>query len=125
MFIFPLGAKYDYEQAKIFAEILAGIVHNRLPSTTSIERSTAKRKDKVYVDFLQNRKAQTIAAPYSVRPRPYATVSTPLDWKEVNHQLSPEMFTIWNIEKRLEKTGDLWEVVLSPGVSLVKSTQVN
>jgi bifunctional non-homologous end joining protein LigD len=117
----PLGAKYDYEQAKMFAEILAGIVHNRLPSTTSIERSTAKRKDKVYVDFLQNRKAQTIAAPYSVRPQPFATVSTPLDWKEVNHQLSPRMFTIWNIEKRLENTGDLWEPVLSPGISINKA----
>ena len=114
----PLGAKYDYEQAKTFAEILAGIAHNRLPSTTSIERAVAKRKDKVYIDFLQNRKAQTIAAPYSVRPRPFATVSTPLGWKEVNHQLRPEMFTIMNIEKRLEKVGDLWNPVLGKGISV-------
>jgi bifunctional non-homologous end joining protein LigD len=114
----PLGAKYDYEQAKIFAEILAGIAHNRLPSTTSIERAVAKRKDKVYIDFLQNRKAQTLAAPYSVRPRPFATVSTPLSWKEVNHQLMPEMFTIVNIEKRLEKVGDLWTPVLGKGISV-------
>ncbi|MGE5419693.1 MAG: DNA ligase D, partial [Chloroflexota bacterium] len=62
----PLGAKYDYDQARTFAEILAGIAHHRLPSTTSIERSISKRKDKIYIDFLQNRKSQTIAAPYSV-----------------------------------------------------------
>jgi bifunctional non-homologous end joining protein LigD len=114
----PLAAKYDYEQAKTFAELLAGIAHERLPSTTSIERMTSKRRDRVYIDFLQNRRGQTIAAPYSVRPKPYATVSTPLRWEEVNHQLTPQMFTIHNIEERLSKTGDLWSPVLGPGISL-------
>jgi bifunctional non-homologous end joining protein LigD len=117
----PLDAKYDYDQTKTFAEILAGIAHNRLPSTTSIERMVAKRKDRVYIDFLQNRKGQTIAAPYSVRPQPFATVSTPLKWDEVNHQLTPEMFTIKNIEKRLSETGDLWEPVLKSGISITKA----
>lgn len=117
----PLGAKYDYDQTRTFAEILAGIAHRRLPSTTSIERPVSKRKDKIYIDFLQNRKSQTIAAPYSVRPRPYATVSTPLLWSEVNHQLSPEMFTIKNIEQRLEKTGDLWKPVIGKGIHVTKA----
>jgi bifunctional non-homologous end joining protein LigD len=117
----PLGARYDYDQTKTFAGILAGAVHKRLPSTTSIERVVAKRKDRVYIDFLQNRKGQTIAAPYSVRPRPFATVSTPLRWDEVNHQLSPEMFTIKTIESRLNKTGDLWQPVLKTGISMAKA----
>src|SRR5512133_3867064 len=117
----PLGAKYDYDQARNFAEILAGITHRRLPSTTSIERSLSRRQDKIYIDFLQNRKGQTIAAPYSVRPRPFATVSTPLLWDEVNHQLTPEMFTINTIESRLNKTGDLWQPVLKTGISMVKA----
>ena len=114
----PLAAKYDYDQAKTFAEILAEIVHERLPSTTSIERAVSKRKDKIYIDFLQNRRGQTIAAPYCVRPRPMATVSAPLNWKEVNHLLSPEMFTIKNMEKRIKKVGDLWEPVLKHGISI-------
>ena len=117
----PLGARYNYEQIRTFAEILAVLAHKRLPSVTSIERVVSKRKDKVYIDFLQNRKGQTIAAPYSVRPKAFATVSTPLNWKEVNHRLSPEMFTIMNIEKRLEKTGDLWQPVLKDGISLTKA----
>jgi len=116
----PLAAKYNYDDVKVFAEIMATIVHSRLPDTTSIERSTAKRKDKIYIDFLQNRKGQTIASPYSVRPRPHATVSTPLMWKEVNHQLTPEMFTIKNMEERLSKTGDLWKPVLQKGIVLTK-----
>jgi bifunctional non-homologous end joining protein LigD len=114
----PLAARYDYDQAKTFAEILAVMVHERLPSTTSIERTVSKRKDKIYIDFLQNRRGQTIAAPYCVRPRPMATVSAPLNWKEVNHQLSPEMFTIKNMEKRIKKVGDLWDPVLKQGISI-------
>jgi bifunctional non-homologous end joining protein LigD len=117
----PLGAKYTYDEIKLFAEILAGLVHERLPDTTSIERSTSKRKEKIYVDFLQNRKGQTIAAPYSVRPKPLATVSTPLLWKEVNKDLTPQQFTILNIEKRLEKVGDLWKPVLEKGINITKA----
>jgi bifunctional non-homologous end joining protein LigD len=116
----PLGAKYDYVQARTFAELLASIAHNRLPDVTSLERAVAKREDRVYIDFLQNRKGQTVAAAYSVRPRPLATVSAPLAWKEVNHRLTPEMFTIRNMENRLGKVGDLWEPVLGAGISLNK-----
>ena len=47
-----------------------------------------------------------------------ATVSAPLGWKEVNHHLMPEMFTIKNMEKRIKKVGDLWEPVLKQGISI-------
>lgn len=115
---FPLGAKYDYDQVKIFAEILANLTHSRIPSVTTVERTVSKRGNKIYVDFLQNRKGQTIAAPYSVRPRPHATVSTPLEWNEVNHNLSPEMFTMKNIIPRLEKKGDLWKGIFENPLNL-------
>ncbi|MFO7978009.1 MAG: DNA ligase D [Bacteroidales bacterium] len=117
----PLGARYSYDQVKTFAEIMAVITHQRLPEVTSVERSTSKRKDKVYVDFLQNRKAQTLAAPYSVRPQPGATVSAPLRWEEVNHQLSPQMFTIKNMMQRLDAMGDIWSPVLKEKVALNKA----
>lgn len=114
----PLAAKYTYDEVKTFAELLATFTHERLPKTTSIERTVSKRTNKIYVDFLQNRKGQTIASAYSARPKPGATVSAPLKWEEVNHQLSPKMFTIYNIEERLKKVGDLWEGVLGKGISL-------
>ena len=116
----PLGAKYTYDEVKTFAEIMATLTHERLPAVTSIERTVSKRKNKVYVDFLQNRKGQTIASAYSARPKPGATVSTPLQWKEVNHKLDPKKYTIYTIEKRLEKTGDLWKPVLGKGIVLEK-----
>jgi len=96
------------------------IVHKQIPEFTSLERSPKKRQKKVYLDFLQNRKGQTLAAAYSVRPKPGATVSTPLEWKEVKKGLQPSDFTIKNILKRLEKKGDLWKPVLEKGIDLVK-----
>jgi len=114
----PLGGKYTYDEAKIFTEIMVNIAHQRLPHTTSIDRIVSKRKDKIYLDFLQNRKGQTIASAYSVRPKPEATVSTPLTWKEVTHKLTPQLFTIHNMEDRLKKVGDLWKGVLGKPINL-------
>lgn len=114
----PLGGRYDYDSVKIFAELIAREVHSRLPETTSLERSVKKRDHKIYVDYLQNRKGQTLAAPYSVRPKPGATVSTPLEWSEVNEKLSPSQFTIKNVLKRFEKKGDLWKPVLGKGADI-------
>ncbi|HTK81162.1 MAG TPA: Ku protein [Bacteroidota bacterium] len=53
-------------------------------------------------------KGQTLAAPYSVRPKPMATVSTPLKWKELKRGLSPENFTKKNMLKRLERLGGIF-----------------
>lgn len=117
---FPLGARYNYNQVKIFAEILANLTHSRIPSVTTVERTISKRGEKIYVDFLQNRKGQTIAAPYSVRPRLHATVSTPLEWNEVNHNLTPDMFTIRNTKVRLEKKGDLWQGIFKNPLNIEK-----
>ena len=114
----PLGAKYHYDTVKIFAELIAQEVHARLPESTSLERSIKKRNHKIYIDYLQNRKGQTLAAPYSVRPKPGATVSTPLEWQEVNHSLSPSQFTIKNMIKRLEEKGDVWEPVIGTGINI-------
>lgn len=114
----PLAAKYNYDTVKIFAELISREVHARLPETTSLERSIKKRSHKIYIDYLQNRKGQTLAAPYSVRPKPGATVSTPLEWSEVNPKLSPSQFTIKNVMQRFDKKGDLWKPVLGKGANI-------
>lgn len=116
----PLGAKYDYDSIKIFAELIATKIQQRLPNITSLERSIKKRNNKIYVDYLQNRRGQTLAAPYSVRPVPGAQVSTPLEWSEVNAKLHPSQFTIKNALQRFEKKGDLWAPVLGKGANLKK-----
>jgi bifunctional non-homologous end joining protein LigD len=116
----PLGAKYDYEQSKQLAQLIAILVNRELPTITSVERNPAKRKRKIYVDFLQNRQGQTIAAPYSLRPKPGATVSTPLYWEEVKKGLTPQQFHIKNIFDRLQSEGDIFTPVLKKGIYLKK-----
>lgn len=108
----PLGAKYHYDSVKLFAHLIATEVQSRLPKITTLERRISKRNYKIYIDYLQNRKGQTIAAPYCVRPKPGATVSTPLLWEEVNNDLNPQAFTIKTVVKRFAEKGDLWKGVL-------------
>ncbi len=79
----PLGARYSHDQTVQFARLVNLLVRSRLPRTTSIERDPEKRKGKVYLDFLQNGYGQTLVAPYCLRPRKGAPVSTPLAWDEV------------------------------------------
>ena len=111
----PLGKKYDYDQAKDFANIVCMMATRLIPEFTTLERSLTRRsKDKIYMDYLQNRKGQTIASVYSMRPKKGATVSTPLDWSEVKKGLSPQQFTINNIMERVRKIGDLFAPILDP-----------
>jgi bifunctional non-homologous end joining protein LigD len=114
----PLAAQYDYDQAKSFAEFVAKLVHRTLPAITSLARSPAQRQQRVYLDFLQNRQGQTLAAPYSVRPVAGAVVSTPLKWSEVKRGLEPNRFTMKTVPKRLDKVGDLWKAALGEGADL-------
>lgn len=116
----PLGAKYNYEQSKQLAELIANLVHEELPSFTSLVRNPRKRTDKIYVDYLQNRPIQTICAPYSVRPKPGATVSAPLHWDEVKKGLKMSDFTMKNILERVKAEGDLFDGVLGKGIDLNK-----
>ena len=119
----PLGAKYNYDQSRQLAELLVNIVHHEIPGITSVERSPSKRRRKVYLDFLQNRKGQTIACVYSARPKPGATVSTPLFWEEVGKGLSPQNFTIKNLFQRLKTEGDIFKPVYEKGIDLKKTLQ--
>lgn len=114
----PLNAKYTYDVVREFAHIVASLVQEQLPGITSLERSLKKRGNKIYVDFLQNSRGQTLACAYSLRPVPGASVSTPVLWKEVKAGLHPSQFTIYNIEKRIKKLGDIFYMTLKKGNDL-------
>lgn len=117
----PLGNKYTYEQVKDFAHLVALHVTELLPDSTTLERNLKKRgTQKIYIDHLQNRRGQTVASAYSVRPRPGATVSAPLHWKEVKPGLMPQQFTLQTMQHRLAKTGDLFAPVLGKGIDMLK-----
>lgn len=117
----PLGTKYTYEQSKEFARVIVKLVQAELPAFTTIERKTANRQRKMYLDFLQNRPQATIAAPYSLRPKPGATVSMPLHWEEVKKGLQMKDFTIKNAIARIQREGDLFKPVLGKGINMERA----
>lgn len=114
----PLGAKYNYDQSKQLAELIVTIINNEVPDYTSVLRNPDKRKGKIYLDFLQNRESQTAAAAYSLRPKPNAPVSTPLDWSEVKKGLTASTYTMHNIFDRLKMVGDIFQPILGKGINL-------
>ncbi|MDE3248778.1 MAG: DNA ligase D [Bacteroidota bacterium] len=119
----PLGAKYDYEASKEFGRLIAKLVHEALPEFTSIERATKQRRGKIYIDFLQNRPQATLAAPYSLRPKPGATVSMPLRWEEVKKGLRMSDFNIHNAVQRIRESDDIFKPVLGKGIDMKKAIQ--
>jgi bifunctional non-homologous end joining protein LigD len=116
--VVPLEDRYSYDEAKLFAEIVARHVHAGSPAQTTIERTIAKRpKGTVYLDYVQVGEGKTMVAPYSVRPRAKAPVSTPLGWGEVealarkrakDTQGPLAAYTIKNVPALLASQGDPW-----------------
>lgn len=99
-------------QARAFAEEICAGVHALVPDESTITVSKNQRAGKVFVDFSQNDYADTIAAPYSVRPFSSPQVSTPIELKEITEELDPRNFTMEEVRKRLQKKGDLWANIL-------------
>jgi bifunctional non-homologous end joining protein LigD len=80
---------------------------------TAIYAKAARPRRHVLVDFNQNAWGRTLASVYSVRPRPRATVSTPVTWQEVERGIDTEDFRLDNIPARIKRVGDLWSPMLS------------
>ncbi len=116
----PLEAKYSYDECQMFGRWIATQVTHELPAITTIERMTKERNGKMYVDFLQNRAKATLAAPYSLRPKPGATVSMPLHWEEVKKGLKLQDFNINNAVARAKREGDIFRPVLGKGIDMLK-----
>lgn len=117
--IVPLTSGYSYDTAKVFAEIVARRTATQLAELATLQRSVAKRpSNAVYIDYVQVGQGKTIVAPYSVRARDGAPVSTPLHWSEVEAfarrrpAAAPAdefaKYTIASTPGRLAREGDLW-----------------
>lgn len=117
----PVAPGHRYEQTQAFAHALGKILLAAYPEKTTLERKVNKRGPKVYVDFLQNKRGQTITAVYGVRPHPGAPVSTPITWDEL--AAGPPRFTMHTLMRRLNQVGDLFAPVLRGGQYLAAATE--
>jgi bifunctional non-homologous end joining protein LigD len=116
----PWHGKSSFDLSREFALRISQQIREIFPTLTSLERSPAKRRKKIYLDCFQNARSQTIVAPYSVRPLPGAPVSTPLHWKELKRGLSPRDFTLETVPPRLRSHEDPWENLSQSRNNLLK-----
>ena len=108
----PIGEKYNYTTARKINEFFGKYFSQKYPRLFTVERIVHKRGKKLYFDYLQMWHGKTITAPYSPRATRLATVSTPVEWKELRKGITPEDFTLLNIMNRLKKKGDLFKEMI-------------
>jgi bifunctional non-homologous end joining protein LigD len=113
----PLNTPVTYDETKPFARALAMLLEKQHPKLIVSTQAKAKRKGKVLVDWSQNDDAKTTVCVYSLRARERPTVSTPLEWDEVESALRRRdaerlVFDSEAVLKRVERNGDLFAPVL-------------
>jgi bifunctional non-homologous end joining protein LigD len=113
----PIERRHTHEDAREFADVVAGAIVRAARGLVTTERSLARRHG-VFVDTKMNGHGQQIVAPYSVRPRPGAAVAAPLRWEEVRPDLDPGELTMEVVLERVARDGDLLAPVLSSGQRL-------
>jgi bifunctional non-homologous end joining protein LigD len=112
----PVRRELDYPELFAFAKALAIAIADERPDILTTEFHKAERDDRVFVDVLRNRWAQTAVAPYSVRARPGAPVATPLRWDEVQ-TAGPHPFSVRTMPERLQAEGDPWADIAGAAAS--------
>src|SRR5689334_711362 len=105
----PLKPANEYDKAGEFARLFATEVARRAPKIATVERALAKRAStQVYVDWMQNARGKSLAAVFTARAKPKATVSMPLTWKQISQGVKITDFTITNVPELLKKKGNPW-----------------
>jgi bifunctional non-homologous end joining protein LigD len=112
--VLPLPPRTSYETSAQLALRLAEAVVATDPKRATLERGIkARPKGSIYIDVLQNARGKSMAAPYSVRAKPAASVSAPLRERELTGRLRIEAFTVKTIPSRVARAGDLWGDAIS------------
>jgi bifunctional non-homologous end joining protein LigD len=108
----PVLRQFDYYTVRTAAMTVCSFVFREHSDLITLEWAVEKRAGKIFLDYNQNVKGKTLAAPYSPRPVPGACVSVPLNWDELE-SVYPTDHTILNTPDRLKKNGDPWADILA------------
>lgn len=107
--VVPLDGSADFDAVRGFAREVAECVAGEDPDRFTTEQRLAKRRGRLFLDTGRNAWGQTVVAPYSVRARPGAPVSTPLSWDELGDgRLRADRFTVRNLFRRLARVEEPW-----------------
>jgi bifunctional non-homologous end joining protein LigD len=106
--VVPLERRHSWDEVKDFAREVATHLANTFPDRFTASMSKARRRGKIFVDYLRNTRGATAVAPYSLRARPGATVATPLAWGELSAKTPPTAFTLTTVPERIARKPDPW-----------------
>jgi bifunctional non-homologous end joining protein LigD len=98
--VIPIEPEYSFEQTRAFVHKI-GIELAKADDIVVSEFKDTKKPGKIFADYLQNSPMRTMVIPYSLRPTPQATVSTPLEWSEVKSGIDPSEYTLFSVAKRI------------------------
>lgn len=116
----PLRPIYDFDEVRAVARLVAQIVHGRMPKLTTVNPRLSGRKTRIYLDCARNGFGQTTVAPYSLRAFAKATISAPLDWRELTAGCSPARYHLRSMTRRVRMKGNPWEAAMRRPNSLRK-----
>jgi len=102
----PLAPIHSFEQVRTAAETIVRLARTREPRLFTLDMRRARRRGKILIDVHRNHRGATLVSPYGVREYAGATVSTPVEWAELERALYPEDFHVRNMRERLQRVGD-------------------
>jgi len=114
----PLTPQYSFSQVRGAAEMITRLARSREPSLFTLDMRRARRRGKILIDVHRNHRGATLVSPWAVREYAAATVSTPLEWVELERPVYPEDFTLATIRDRLARANDPLASLLSAPQSL-------
>jgi bifunctional non-homologous end joining protein LigD len=117
----PMGPGVSFATAKALVELIGRLIERSHPKIGTMERRIKERGQRVYIDTGQTGRSRTIVAPYSVRAHQGATVSTPLEWDEVNATLTPTRWSMLSVPARIEERGDPMRNLLAERPDVVRA----
>ena len=104
--VVPLERRHGWDDVKAAARGLAKQLSKAAPERYVAEASKAKRKGKIFIDWLRNGRGSTAICPYSLRARPGAPVAVPVRWDELSGIDAANTYTLSNIRRRLSSLKD-------------------
>lgn len=116
--VMPLNTPVTYDRTKEWAQAIAQLMAAKLPNEVVSKMTRLLRKGKVFIDWSQNDDTKTTVAVYSLRAKDSPTVSTPLEWTELENALRRKkasllVFDTKAVLKRVKEKGDLFSEVLT------------
>lgn len=120
----PVAPIYGYSETRSFAEVIGMMLSRRRPGKITMEWNSSNRKGKVFFDYNQNAKGKTLATIFSVRPTMSASVSMPVEWRELS-DIQPADFTLANVPQILSssKDGNAWSIIYQKKQDLLEMIQ--